>query len=209
MLINKTKRNRGMTVIEIIVVLSIFSVLSGVAIFNYSAFQSKVDIKNLATDIALKIIEAQKASSSGKLPSVAQEATWKPSYGVYFNLAVNPSVDNKSFIYFTDLSGRNGQYDPSSCPGTGECLEKITIAPKGGYYISNLDVFYIGNPTSVSLNDLTVTFTRPSSSANIKSSGISTTPPPTDISYVQIKIKSPKEVTNLIKIYPSGRVQIN
>ena len=51
----KIKTNRGMTYVELIVVLSIFAVLSSVAIFNYGSFQDKVDIKNLGSDIALKI----------------------------------------------------------------------------------------------------------------------------------------------------------
>ena len=59
--------NRGMTYVELIVVLSIFSIMTSVVLFNYGAFQAKVDIKNLASDIALKIVEAQKSALSGKL----------------------------------------------------------------------------------------------------------------------------------------------
>ena len=47
----KIKKNAGMTYVELIVVLSIFAVLSSVAVFNYSEFQTKVDIKNLANDL--------------------------------------------------------------------------------------------------------------------------------------------------------------
>ena len=47
-----------MTYIELIVVLSIFAVMSSVVIFNYGLFQARIDIKNLASDIALKFVEA-------------------------------------------------------------------------------------------------------------------------------------------------------
>jgi prepilin-type N-terminal cleavage/methylation domain-containing protein len=60
--INKT---RGMTYVELIVVLSIFSVISTIVIFNYKEFQAKVDIRNLANDVALKIVQAQKNSTTG------------------------------------------------------------------------------------------------------------------------------------------------
>ncbi|WP_146755300.1 type II secretion system protein, partial [Shigella flexneri] len=63
---------RGMTYVELIVVLSIFATISSVVIFNYGAFQDRIDIKNLSSDIGLKIVEAQKSSLSGQLPPVDQ-----------------------------------------------------------------------------------------------------------------------------------------
>jgi len=194
--------NRGMSYIELIVVLSIFATISSIMMFNYGDFQAKVDIKNLASDIALKIVEAQKSSLSGLLPPPAQGSLvipgWKPSYGVYFN----PVSDNKSFIYFSDLNN-DTQYDGFNCVGTGECLSKITITKNNS--LSRLDVFYQGDSTPYSLNDLTITFSRPNSGAVIRSSTAFTS----SISYVQVTIVSPKATTAKIKLYPSGRVQIN
>lgn len=194
-----------MSYIELIVVLSIFSVMSSVILFNYGGFQAKVDIKNLASDVALKVVEAQKASLSGKFPPLAQQAgidaTWKPSYGIYINTA----TDNKSIFYFVDLKNptQNSLYDSSACPGAGECLEKITIGK--GNSMSRLDVFYQGSATANLINDLTVSFVRPNSAAVIKSStAFSGT-----VSYVQITVTSPKLIISTIKIYPSGRIQIN
>ena len=193
-----------MSYIELIVVLSIFSVISSVVVFNYGDFQAKVDVKNLASDIALKIVEAQKSSLSGSLPPLAQQMqigpTWKPSYGVYFNLAsANP--DNKSFIYFSDLNN-NAIFDGSDCTAV-ECLNKITITKNNS--ISRLDVFYQGDTIPHSLNDLTITFFRPNSGATIRSSTSFVLP----ISYVQITLASPKSPIAIIKLYPSGRVQTN
>ena len=56
----KMQKNRGMSYVELIVVLSIFAVLSSVILYNYGEFQAKVDIKNLASDIALQIVQSQK-----------------------------------------------------------------------------------------------------------------------------------------------------
>ncbi len=197
--------SRGMSYIELIVVLSIFSAMSAIVLFNYSDFQTKVDIKNLASDIALKVVEGQKSSLSGKLPPLAQQvltdSTWKPSYGVY----INPTTDNKSFTYFVDLKNpvQNNFYDASICPGSGECLDNITITK--GNYISRLDVFYQGSPTPNPISDLTVSFVRPNSGAIIKSS----TTFSSVVSFVQITITSPKLISSVIKIYPSGRIQVN
>ena len=204
----KIQKNKGMTYVELIVVLSIFSIMTSIVLFNYGEFQAKVDIRNLASDIALKIVEAQKSSLSGRFPpathTLSDPSTWKPSYGLFFD--VSTAIAKTSFIYFTDLDytdpppKQNGFFEGTAC--TDECLEKIDITK--GNSITRLDVFYQDSST-ISLNYLTVSFKRPDSSAIIKSS------PPLNpnISYAQITISSPSSSTAIIKIYPSGRIQIN
>ena len=138
--------NRGMTYLELIVVLGIFGVMSGTIIFNYGEFQSKVDIKNLANEVALKIVEAQKAAIFGKFPgSASQQAeitsTWKPAYGIY----INTTADNKSFLYFVDINDNN-LYEGTDC--AGECVEKVSITKAN--YISNIGVFIAMTPIKAS-----------------------------------------------------------
>ena len=202
----KIKKNAVMTYVELIVVLSIFAVLSSVIIFNHGKFQAKVDLKNLASDIALKIVEAQKSALSGKWNSNAL-TNWKPSYGVFLTSSLLQDYSdniylNKKFIYFADLDQNNSFDDSPSCTTT-ECLEKITITK--GNYIDRIDR-YSGITSTQILNPLSVTFKRPDSSAVFKdSNGVTLT----GFDYMQITIKSPKEVVAFIKIYPSGRVQVN
>ena len=225
MIKQKAKLNRGpsaqagMTYVELIVVLSIFAVLSTVVIFNYSAFQSKVDLKNLASDIALQIVQAQKSSLSGLLPLSTQShgAAWKPSYGVYFN--TNGTVmgaDNTHFIYFVDLNNTSKLFDGSTCPtATGECLSQYTITKKNSIPAKNsiiptnggLSVVYIGG-ASTALDDLTITFTRPDSSATLYSGGV-ILPNATNISYVQITVHPQKGNDTYIRLYLPGRIEID
>ncbi len=202
------KPNKGMTYVELIVVLSIFSTMTSVILFNYKTFQDKVDIKVLANDIALKIVEAQKSALSGKLPQRAYNPDWKPSYGVYFDLT---SPDNqKKFTYFADLV--QDQTYAASCPpllNTDECLDEIKITKNN--YISSFTFFYNNGPSVDTAadgdfdDDLSIIFTRPSSEAVIKSINASTA----SLSYVQINISSDSNITAKIKVYPSGRIQIN
>jgi prepilin-type N-terminal cleavage/methylation domain-containing protein len=186
--------NKGMTMIELIVVLSIFAVMSSVVMFNYKNFQTRIDIRNLSNDIALKLVEAQKSATSGKWNSSAG-TSWKPAYGVYFNKTAN----NKNFIYFADLNNDN-MYAGPSC-GLPDCLDTVTI--NKGNYISNLDVVYQSSTTSV--NDLTVAFTRPNYGPSFSVGGS----PLSSVSYIQITISSIGGATSLIKLYASGRIQIN
>lgn len=197
----------GMTYIELIVVLSIFSIMTSVVLFDYDRFQAKVDIKNLANDIALQIVEAQKMASSGRLPTQLVGASWRPSYGVYFDLST--FGNNKNFVYFADLdqSGNYNEGDGSFCGstlGTNECIDKLGITKN--YFISDLQVFYQGGSfTSLIDSNLSITFTRPNSEAIIKSTTILSP----SISYAQIDITSPSGNPAKIKIYASGRIQID
>ena len=199
------KLDRGMTYVELIVVLGIFALLSAVAIFNYGTFQAKIDIKNLASDIALKFVEAQKSAMSGNLPADHTiDPTWKPAYGLYFSTVANSNADDKKFIYFADLDNNNEYSDLSCTPSNkdGECLDAITITR--GDSIASLDVFY-QDGTSAKIDDMTVIFKRPNSGATIVSSSAFVA----SVFYVQVSITSPNETTSVIKIYSSGRIQIN
>ncbi len=189
---------------ELIVVLSIFAVMASVVIFDYGAFQSRVDIKVLASDIALKIVEAQKASLTGKLPARTYNfSTWKPSYGIYFS--IDTSNERKSFIYFTDLDQLGDYTSSTSCPGlnnsTNECLDQISITK--GNSISELKVVGDGCPGVVT--NLNVVFKRPESGVIITSSPALSC----DISFTEISVASPEGSSASIRVYPSGRIQIN
>ena len=193
--LKKMKKNKGMTYVELIVVLGIFSVISSVALFNYGTFQAKVDIKNLASDIALKIVEAQKSSIAGKWNASASP-DWKPSYGIHLDLS-----NDKEFIYFTDLNN-NASFEGSSC--TGECLDSpITITKNN--FIKELNIFGPGCLSAI--NDLDIVFKRPDSGALI----YSTSPLLCAMEYAQIVVYSSgaDPVHANIEIYPSGRIQIN
>ena len=53
------KYNRGMTLVELLVVLSIFAIISMTVAFNYSSYKSTTSTNVLAQDVALSIREAQ------------------------------------------------------------------------------------------------------------------------------------------------------
>ncbi|MEI6580966.1 MAG: type II secretion system protein [bacterium] len=198
---------KGMTYVELIVVLSIFAVMSSVVMFNYGSFESKIDIKNVASDVGLKIVQAQKFSVNGKLPPLAQQTAigeqiagginaWKPSYGVYFNT----TTDNKSFVYFTDVN-QNGEYDVGSSPNV-EFLETISI--NKGNYISNVEFLLPTGGSCLTTNALTIFFKRPDSGATF-------IPPASSNCYARITVKTPSsaDISSSIDVYPSGRIQIN
>ncbi|PIP68810.1 hypothetical protein COW91_02830 [Candidatus Nomurabacteria bacterium CG22_combo_CG10-13_8_21_14_all_32_8] len=206
------KLNRGMTYVELIVVLSIFSIMTSIVLFNYKGFQAKVDIKVLANDIALKIVEAQKSSISGKL-NIHASVDWKPSYGLYFDLqGILFGGNNKQFIYFADLyplltpdrQYSDGDFCSSVDSPDVECLDRIDITK--GNFISQIEG-YSGSSLTTIKDPLSITFKRPDSSAVF----FSNDPDINKYDYIQITISSSGSSPSkaYIKVYPSGRIQID
>jgi prepilin-type N-terminal cleavage/methylation domain-containing protein len=215
----KIKKNRGFTYVELIVVLSIWAIMSSILFFNYGTYQATVDVNNYANQIALEITQAQRAALSGEQPPVSPTVSpWRPSYGVYFNIAPIPSgLGSKNFIYYADLN--NTSFDGNGLDWgfdvPTESLENISMTK--GEYISDLSYFKCGNIacstlTQVSLSTQTppaldITFTRPNFSAAIYFGNITSTVAGLD--HVQITIASPQGPKAYIEVYPSGRVDIN
>lgn len=202
---NKISRNKGLTYIEVIVVLSIFSILTSVTLFRYKDFEAKIDIRNLSNDIAIKLVQAQKYSVGGIFPPQTVSATWKPTYGIYFD--VSNATNNRSFVYFTDLNQDSLYSSSFTCSpplGISECIEKMNITKSN--YVSRIEVFYTdATPPTLIPTNLALTFVRPNSVPTIRSSTLLGP----NISHAVITVSSPSGIVADIKVYNSGRIQIN
>lgn len=195
-----------MTYVELIIVLSIFAAMSGVTMYSYKKFQAKVDIRVLANDIALKLVEAQKAATSGKQNSVAllSDPNWKPSYGVYFNRTTSgTNTSDKIFYYFVDLD-QNKRFLSFICSNTTECIEKFNIGK--GDYVSSTKVYFTDTSSSTINSDLNLTFTRPNYGVSVYTTSLLS-----NVDRVEITIASSADssVSSVIKVYASGRIQID
>lgn len=131
---NKNKYTKGATLLEMMVVISIFVVISTVTVFNYGQFNSSMSTQNLVDDIALSIRKAQSYAIGVR----GVNDIFLGGYGVRFS--VNPLVSgdeykssNKSFVVFAEMGTKNYGYDYGSYNGCGgpttndECLEILKI----------------------------------------------------------------------------------
>jgi type II secretory pathway pseudopilin PulG len=211
--IKKNKRNTGMSYVELIVVLSIFSIVTGTVIFNYQSFQAKVDLKSLVNDVALKFVEAQKNSAGGKIPvgkiilqSPPLPVAWKPSYGLFFHIEDVDHVGPKAFYYFTDLD-QNKKFNEEifECP-FGECIEKFII--QNDYYLDHIRVYSKdGSFEDVKSPGLSLTYTRPDFVLTVQKS--TENQPMVNVDYVEIALIIPEILfTSKIQVYSSGRIEI-
>lgn len=136
MQISFKKYNKGMTLVELMVVLSIFAVISMTVAFNYGSYKSTTSTSVLSQNVALSIREAQGYAMGVKSVSVSGGNVF-PGYGVHFDVATFGVVtgSQKSFILFADIppnatTSANFEYDqPSgSAPDEVACND-TTIGP--------------------------------------------------------------------------------
>lgn len=114
----KSSSLKGFTLVELLISISIFTLITTVSVFNYSSFNSSVALTNLAYEIALSVRQAQFYGITVKQSSSAlvAEELFSSGYGVHFER------NSASYVLFEDKSVVNHVYSPST-----ELLETYTI----------------------------------------------------------------------------------
>jgi prepilin-type N-terminal cleavage/methylation domain-containing protein len=174
MFVAKTKFNTGFTLVELLVTISIFVLLTGIVLFNQTKFNSTILLTNLAYDTGLTIRQAQnyginikEFNSTGALDG----GKFLP-YGVHFEKGA------KSFILFTDIdSVPNGIFDgaTTTCHKSEGCVTRYNI--KRGNYIKEICSKALGvadvtcSGTADSKDKLDIVFVRPNPDAEIRFNG--------------------------------------
>jgi len=128
---NFKNKNNGVTLVELMVVISIFAIISTTVLVDYRNFSSSVVTQNLADDIALSVRKAQSYAIGVR----GSSGSFNQGYGIHFansDFISGISGSNKSFVLFSDMGAQNKQYDynNSSCgtPVEGnECMEVLSI----------------------------------------------------------------------------------
>ncbi|OGI70025.1 hypothetical protein A2824_03625 [Candidatus Nomurabacteria bacterium RIFCSPHIGHO2_01_FULL_42_16] len=158
----KPWRSRGFTFIEMVMVITIFTIISGVALFNFGDYSDSISLQNLAQQISLEIVQAQRDAISGRNPTAFEifscptqsnpNAACRPSYGAYFDL-----FNEKEFKYFADLHN-DKLYDSLDNADTIEITR--------GNFISEF-AYFDGTNWNPVTGDLHITFTRPYPDATV------------------------------------------
>ncbi len=192
MLVSRRNYKKGFTLVELLVVISIFAILTGVVLLNQNKFNSTILLTNLAYDTALTIRQAQTYGINIKEfndnPTITTSNRFFP-YGVHFD--TTNSENKKSFILFADINydynseSGDGLYnglrsadpipDLLKCEADKGCVNRYSI--KRGNYIMAICMGELpkgengcsaASPTAGSLD---VSFTRPNPDAHIKFNG--------------------------------------
>ena len=184
---------RGFSLVEMIVVIAITIVITGVVLANLPSLQSGASIDLVAQEVAVNIRSIQTYSSGTKSANSAILGV-ATSYGVRFDLA--SSRPNNVFYSWADLD-ENGKYT-----GPTEDQEKF-ILPGDFYFYQSMVCSSINNCTA--LNNLAVFYKRPNPEASFLSVG----PMPDDTEFIKIIIAS-KRVTQrrAVEVYANGQIAV-
>jgi prepilin-type N-terminal cleavage/methylation domain-containing protein len=152
-------RNRAFSLVELMVTVSIFAIISGVVIYDYGKFSSNLVVTNLAYEAALAVREAQVYGISVK--KTLSEGTFDSSYGVWFDLS-DPALA-QTFYLFADNTKNNLRDDNTE--------NEEVFGMNGSNIIKNFCVTKSGDPLPIcsggDQNQLSIMFTRPNPEAKI------------------------------------------
>jgi prepilin-type N-terminal cleavage/methylation domain-containing protein len=146
--------NRGFTIVELLVVVSITSVLSMVILFDHQRFNSHFKTSSLAYDVAITVRQAQIYGMSVR----QHDAVFTSGYGVHF------PADGSRFIFFADNSGSADYVYQSS----DDAILEEYIFPEGYSASKMCGVRVAGGSGCYTLaNALNIVFVRPNFNARI------------------------------------------
>lgn len=190
------KNNKGFTLVELVVVFFIMASVLAVVIPGYLEYSTKLELENLALDVALTIREAQGYGAGSKVSSVG---VFDTPYGIHFN--VN---DPTHFIFFEDT---NKDYKYVSA----DDYEIDPYEIKNGYAIDSLCATRGGSENCIAggVYDLDIVFKRPNPDAiiTIHNSGGSIIGGGYQDS-AKIELISPDQTTSTIAITSLGAISI-
>lgn len=157
-------KNKGFTLLEMLVSLAIFGIITAIVVFNYGAFNSNVLVTNLAYEIALSIRQMQTYGLSVRNVDPSSSADY--AFGVHFS-----SADYQKFYLYADISKDGILNDVGSCGVSGsECLEEINL--RGDVGISSITTCKTETSSSCNSSDyVDILFLRPDPQAIIIENG--------------------------------------
>ncbi len=113
--------HKGFTLIEFVVIISIFAIMAAVALFNFQGFNSNIALSNVSHDIALTLRQAQVFGWSAQTDTNATtlipvlDANGNPEQyadGVYFPYDTSTNSFEQKFLLYTktDPVAQNAMY---------------------------------------------------------------------------------------------------
>lgn len=201
MQIAKLKKKFGFTLVELMVTVSIVTVIMSVILFGYSSFNDNLTVSSATQEISLAIRQAQSYGLSVKEGTTAGD--FSKAYGVSFSIA---SAELTGYSIFIDSDG-DGKNDNATGSCTGECVEKVAL--RNGVKISAIcGAILVSNSCSTSATSIQITFVRPSPDAIIRLYDAAGTMIGTTYYRGQISLISVKNKVGTITVEKTGQIYV-
>lgn len=205
---SKHTTSRGFTIVEMIVVVAIFFILTAIILINYRGFGSDLLLTNLSYDIALSLRKAQSYGVAVK----STTANFQHAYGVHF-------VPGTEYFLFVD-NDDNAKYTV----GTDTLIEEYLITNRNRI----VDICYQStssageqcfnpssgtNPASVAIlfkrPDPDAIITQcPSSSSTCSPSSIANAVSSGGNAVAKIKLRSVRGIERTVTIRDTGEISV-
>lgn len=177
--------NKGFTLVELMVSISIFTVITTMAVYNNTQFNGSVILTNLAYEVALSVRQAQFYGISVRQNAAS---SFDSGYGVHFDTSM-PTT----YTLFEDKVG-----GISHAKDAGDVnLQNFTIAK--GNKISRVCVNGACDATTADIS-----FLRPNPDAYITKGGTSTLQP----GNAEICVVSPQGTARRVVVEPTGQISV-
>lgn len=216
MIKHKKKIKNGFSVVEFIVVVSIFATMSSITLFNYNEYRQRIEELNVAQDIAITLRQAQIYGISASNRDVGQTFADDEEEATFFTSTIADITDNTSIRGLAIDPGTNTlsvfedvNYDNEYTAGLDVLIDERQILTTRVYTKVCIDDTLPTDFTTCtnieSGNELVhVTFQRPYPDAYVVYDG-------TSYSYVWIGFfgnLSDAEPSSYVAIDPSGQISV-
>lgn len=183
----KQSISSGFGLVELIVSLSIVTIVTGIVVARHNTFNGAILLRNQAYEIAFVIKEAQQLAVSGSQTETLT-TTKKQRYGVAFSTLTGDDANKQSIVLYKD-NNTNGIFD------SGTDVEIKTYRLDSRFEITDLKT------DSTSRNNVRVLFERPFFDAHFypNSNG------PVQITVSPVGKTSPQRVIN---VSSSGQIMV-
>jgi prepilin-type N-terminal cleavage/methylation domain-containing protein len=205
------KLNRGFTIVELIISLAIFSMMTALLVAKYGTFNQGTLLTNLAYEVALVVRNAQYYGLNVKSAPVGGASfsnEFRIPYGAHFSVSSAPDVNNynnpqnKQVVFYYDLSSSgNDQYIYD------DISEKLAFNNiKRGSYINGICVGTgaEANPCATPVDTVDIVFQRPDPNARIYANGNNNN----KHNYTEITIHSSTGETRRVVVRGTGEIEV-
>lgn len=181
-------KQKGFTLIELIVVVGIFLVLTAVVVFNYNKFSNDTILTNMAYEMALSYRQAQVFG----VAAVGDTGDFGKAYGISIYAPVG---DQKRYRLFVDQD-QDGLYDAGASPS--ELIEEYTL--QRDVVISGLADSLGGSCNVLTSNLMNVLFLRPSQTALVNGAS--------NRDFGEIELSNSQGTKRYVRILNNGQVYV-
>lgn len=197
---NKVRKYiRAFTLVELLVSIGIFMMMTALLVSKYGNFNSSVLLTNVAYDVALAIRQAQTygVSVKGFQNDPNDPATFDKAYGIHLSTVASDcgvagGSTKSSFILFADGDGDN------SCDGSDISYSTYNI--KKGIYVSS--ICDTPDLTDCSFTSADVVFKRPSPEPVLKADGV-------EVDYLEIYLSATDGSKRRVIVRDNGQISVD